>query len=522
MNANQGQNLGLGSWPQRRARLSPHSIAWTFNGQDTSYQQVHNRVEQLATALHQLGIRRGDRIAYMGANHPALLETLFATSRIGAITVLINARLAASEVHYILTDCDARLLFAGPDQLKIFGLLAADELPALENVIAIEPSAHGEPRHHCNWPLHEYASFLQNPTPVLPHVAVSLDDPCLIMYTSGTTGRPKGAVLTHGNIFFNDMNVLIETDVRSDEVCLAAAPLFHIAGLNGLVLPVFLKGGRILITSQFRAELALELIEREKATSMFGVPAMLDALSQHPAFPDADFSQMRTLIVGGAPVPARILRLFVERGIDIQQGYGLTETAPAVLKLAAADAETKTGSAGKAQFLVDVQVVDLDGNPIQPGGTGEIITRGPNVFSGYWQREQATAEAFTDGWFRTGDLATIDDDGFVFLRDRSKDMYISGGENVYPSEVENALLDVPGVAEAAVIGTPDEKWGEIGCAFLVPAAGHQLDAEQILQALDGRLARYKLPRQIHVVNSLPRTATGKLQKHVLRQQEVQP
>lgn len=514
-----GQNLGLGSWPERRARLSPSLIAWTFEGEHTSYQQVHERVEQLAAAMLAHGVQRGDRVAYMGANHPALLETLFAASRIGAITVLINARLSAREVHYILSDCGARLLLTGAEQLKLFGTLAPDDLPALRQLVAVESTSYDTVQQQ-GWDVVDFNTLLNEPTGQAAHVPVGLDDPCLIMYTSGTTGHPKGAVLTHGNIFFNDMNVLIETDLRSDEVCFAAAPLFHIAGLNGLVLPVFLKGGRILITAAFRAEAALETIERERATSMFGVPAMLDALSQNPAFDTADLSSLRTLIVGGAPVPARILRLFVGRGIDIQQGYGLTETSPAVLKLAAEDAESKVGSAGKPQFLVDVQVLDLDGEPIKVGGTGEILTRGPNVFSGYWGREQATEQAFSHGWFRTGDMASIDEDGFVFLRDRSKDMFISGGENIYPSEVENALLDVPGVAEAAVIGIPDEKWGEVGAAFLIPAVGHELTSDLVLNALAGRLARYKMPRQINIVDSLPRTATGKLQKHVLREQEI--
>lgn len=516
-----GQNLGVGSWPARRARLTPDALAWSFEGVDSTFDEVDRRVQLLAGALQENGVERGGRIAYMGGNHPALLEVLFAAGRIGAVAVLVNARLARHEAEYILTDSGATLLFHGAEQQSLVESLDSSMLPSLSKIINVDvtnDAATGNPAG--TGEANSYRQFISSGDGREPgHVSVSLDEPCLLMYTSGTTGRPKGAVLSHGNIFFNDMNVLIETDLRANEVCLAAAPLYHIAGLNGLVLPVFLKGGRLVIMRQFRPEPALKLLESEGATCMFGVPAMLDALSQHRDFASADMTELRTLIVGGSPVPSRILRLWKERGVEIQQGYGLTETAPAVLKLGADDAERKIGSAGKPQFLVDARVVDLDGADVAPGETGEIVTRGPNVFSGYWGRAKDTEDAFSDGWFRTGDLASVDEEGFVFLRDRSKDMFISGGENIYPSEVENALLDVDGIAEAAVIGVADEKWGEVGVAFVVPAQGVSLTPEGILRGLEGRLARYKTPRRVEVVDALPRTSTGKLQKHVLRERE---
>lgn len=513
------RNVGVGSWPARRAQLTPDAVAFSFEGTDTTFAQVEHRVAALANALLARGVLPGSRIAYMGGNHPALLECLFAAGRIGAITVLINARLSRHETHYILQDCGASVLLLGAEQLEQFGYIECNDVPELRHLINVDPELTDDKtlRLAQGWRPETYPEVLAATEPTSLQAQVSLDDPCLIMYTSGTTGRPKGAVLTHGNIFFNDMNVLIETDIRNDEVCLAAAPLFHIAGLNGLVLPVFLKGGRIVLVRAFRAQAALEIIEREKITCMFGVPAMLDSFSQNPAFPDADLSSLRTLIVGGAPVPTRILRQFTTRGVDIQQGYGLTETSPAVLKLSAEDAVHKVGSAGKPQFLVDVQVQDANGEPIKVGETGEILTRGPNVFKEYWNRPADTDLAFADGWFRTGDLATIDEDGHVFLRDRSKDMYISGGENVYPSEIENALLDIQGIVEAAVIGVPNDQWGEIGAAYLVLEPNSQLEEQAILDSLQGRLARYKQPKRIHLVEELPRTSTGKLQKHVLRQ-----
>jgi fatty-acyl-CoA synthase len=355
-----------------------------------------------------------------------------------------------------------------------------------------------------------------------PDVRAGWDDPCLIMYTSGTTGSPKGAVLTHGNIFFNDVNAVLEADFRPDEIALAAAPLFHIAALNGLVLPVFLKGGRSIIHESFVPDDVVTTIVSERVTSMFAVPAMMEAISQSPLFESSDISSLRTVIVGGAPAPLPMLLRWKDKGVEVQQGYGLTETSPAVLKLASADAERKLGSAGKEQLLVDVRIVDAGGQDVGPGGAGEILTRGPNVFPGYWNREDATEAAFVDGWFRTGDIASIDDEGFITLRDRAKDMYISGGENVYPAEVESALLGMPGILEAAVVGIPDAKWGEVGRAFVVVADGYSPTLEDIAVALGDRLARYKLPRSLVIIETMPRNSTGKLLKHVLREHDAEP
>lgn len=513
------QHLGLGSWPSRRAALTPESVALSFEGVDTTYARLSERVDALAAWLQRVrGIRAGDRVAYFGANHPALLEALFAAGRIGAVAVLVNARLAREEVHHVLADSGARLLFVDPGLWPGLSGPGAGRLPSVEALVTVEaPPAPLDPGPAID--VVDLAAAMDSGASLagsLEVPGVGLDDPCLLMYTSGTTGRPKGAVLTNGNMFFNDVNVLIETDIRPDEVTLAAAPLFHIAGLNGLVLPVLLKGGRVIVHRSFHPTRALEEVERSSVTSMFGVPAMLDAMTASSAFAEADLGSLRTLIVGGAPVPERLLRQWSGRGVQIQQGYGLTETSPAVLKLAAEDAVARLGSAGRPQFLVDVRLVGLDGCEVQPGEAGEILTRGPNVFHEYWGLADATRAAFQDGWFRTGDVAVQDEDGFYTLRDRAKDMYISGGENVYPSEVESALLDVDGVAEAAVIGVPDEKWGEVGRAYVVLQPGADLAEEDVLAALQGRLARYKQPRSVAVIDEMPRTSTGKLQKQVLR------
>lgn len=497
------QNLGLGSWPRRRALLSPERTAVEFEGTALTFAQFADRVEVLSAWLAQSGVRPGDRVAYWGGNHVALLEVLFATTRIGAICVLVNARLAPAEAEYILQDSDASVLFFGAEQAESTALIA-QSIPA-DVLVDVDGTGAG-------------MAYAQLPEDVasVPEVRCGLDDPAVLMYTSGTTGRPKGAVLSHGNLFFNDVNVLIEDDIRPDEVCLAAAPLFHIAGLNGLVLPAFLKGGTIVVHRRVDPEQIFSAIRDRGVTSLFAVPAMLDALAHHALFTQTDLSSLRTIVVGGAPVPESTLRTWAGRGVSVQQGYGLTETSPAVLKLAAEDGVRKAGSAGKPQFLVDVRLIAPNGESASAGEIGEIHTVGPNVISEYWRHPEATAAAFDEGWFRTGDAAVQDAEGYYWIRDRYKDMYVSGGENVYPAEVESALLDVPGISEAAVIGVPDERWGEVGKAFIVPQDGAALTAEGIRAAVGPALSRYKIPKQIDFIDQMPRTSTGKLLKTDLR------
>lgn len=404
-------------------------------------------------------------------------------------------------MRYILADSGSKILFRGPSSPEATHLVGHSELPYLERVVDADSDL----------------DILMLGDDTAPDVPAGWDDPCLIMYTSGTTGSPKGAVLTHGNIFFNDVHAVLEADFRPDDVALATAPMFHIAALNGLVLPVFLKGGRSIIHESFVPDEVVATIEAQKVTSLFAVPAMMEAISQSALFESSDITSLRTVIVGGAPAPLPMLLRWKDKGVEVQQGYGLTETSPAVLKLSSSDAERKLGSAGKEQLLVDVRIVDPHGHDVGPGGTGEIFTRGPNVFPGYWNREDATEAAFVDGWFRTGDIASIDDEGFITLRDRAKDMYISGGENVYPAEVESALLAIPGIREAAVIGVPDEKWGEVGRAFIVVSESFAGDLISVNGTLEGRLARYKLPRSLIIMETMPRNSTGKVLKQALRE-----
>jgi fatty-acyl-CoA synthase len=347
---------------------------------------------------------------------------------------------------------------------------------------------------------------------------VSLDDLSMVMYTSGTTGRPKGAMLTHGNLTWNAVNVLVDSDLRGDEVTLVCAPLFHTAGLNMTCLPTLLKGGTAVLMDRFDPSAALRLIERHGVTYLFGVPAMYDAMAAAPEWPALELDSLRTLTCGGAPVPDRTIRTYLDRGFTFVQGYGMTEASPGVLFLDRDQVDAKAGSAGVPHFFTDVRVVDLKGNDVAPGEKGEVVVQGPNVMRGYWDLPDETAAAIDEaGWFRTGDVAIVDEDGFVSLVDRVKDMFISGGENVYPAEIEGVLHSHPAVADCAVIGVPDEKWGEVGRALVVLTPGESATELDLLAFLDGRIAGYKVPRSVRFVGELPRSASGKLLKVPLRE-----
>jgi acyl-CoA synthetase (AMP-forming)/AMP-acid ligase II len=485
------RNEGIGSWPARRDRKTPHRVALRHAGREWTYRQLYERVCRLAHALRGMGIGRGDRVAYLGPNHPAYLETLFAAGTLGAIFVPLNTRLAAPELEYLLDDSGSRVLVAEnpPDALRDKTTLV-DVTGGYEELLAAAPGG----------PIDE---------------PVTLSDRCVIMYTSGTTGRPKGAVLSHGNLIWNSVNVVVDADLVADEVTLLCAPLFHTAGLNMTCLPTLLKGGTVLLEPAFEPTRMLDLIERHRVTFMFGVPAMYDAMAATARWSTVDLSSLRLLTCGGAPVPAATIRTYLTRGLTFVQGYGMTEASPGVLLLAADQVDAKAGTAGVPHFFTDVRIAGPDGADLPPGEKGEVLVSGPNVMSEYWQRPEATTEALAGGWFRSGDAAVADADGFVSIVDRIKDMIISGGENVYPAEVEDALYGHPAVAECAVIGVPDERWGEVGRAVVVRRGS--VTADELLAFLRDRLAGYKVPKSVRFVDELPRSATGKVLKKNLRE-----
>ncbi|MGW2492149.1 acyl-CoA synthetase [Streptomyces sp. NPDC001606] len=490
------QNQGIGSWPARRARKTPHRTALLHEERATSYAELHDRTTRLAHLLRARGVRQGDRVAFLGPNHPAFLETLFAAGQLGAVFVPLNNRLAAPELRYQLRDSGSRLLLTVRQP-------GSAELSAHVEVLEAEGDG--------------YETLLAQASTDPLDVPVGPDDLCMIMYTSGTTGRPKGAMLTHGNILWNSLNVLVDVDLSTDEVTLVSAPLFHTAALNMTCLPTLLKGGTAVLESAFDPARTLELIERHRITCLFGVPAMYDAIAAEPGWAEADLGSLRNLLCGGAPVPTRTIRRYLDGGLAFVQGYGMTEASPGVLLLDRQDALSHAGTAGVPHFFTDVRLADPAGDPVGVDEPGEVLIAGPHVTPGYWERPEETAAAFRDGhWFRSGDIAAVDAEGYIRLVDRLKDMFISGGENVYPAEVENALLEHPAVAECAVFGVPDEKWGEVGRAVVVLRPGAEAGVEELIAHLDGRLARYKIPKSVLFTDALPRSGAGKLLKGPLR------
>jgi fatty-acyl-CoA synthase len=481
----------------------------TYAGATTTYAALTSRVARLAHVLDGIGIQGGLRVAYLGANHPAFLESLFATATLGAIFVPLNARLSAAEIDFMLDDSGAEvLLFGGASAPAVEQL----DIATRPRLIAVDHAVSGAA---------DYEALLASASDEPIDATVGLDEPCLIMYTSGTTGRPKGAILSHDNITWNCVNVLVDLDVRSDEVTLVTAPMFHTAALNMTCLPTLLKGGHLVIEPRFDADSVLETIARMGVTLLFGVPTMFTALTQSPKWATADLSSVRLLLCGGAPVPKALITRYLERGLSFVQGYGMTETAPGALIVDPQLSAEIVGAAGVAHFFTDVQLIRDDGSPAAPGETGEVVIAGPNVMRGYWGLPDATDQAFLDGaWFRSGDVAVADESGVITIVDRVKDVYISGGENVYPAEVEKALCDHAAVVEAAVIGVADATWGEAGIAYVVLTADGSVTEEQLRAHLRTRLAGYEIPRSWVFLDSLPHTASGKVQKSQLRAQSA--
>jgi fatty-acyl-CoA synthase len=471
-----------------------------------TYAELHHRTDRLAAALAALGIGKGDRVALLAPNCAEYFEIQFACGRLGAIMLPLNWRLTVPELEYILGDSAPKLLIHD----KAFAPQAA----ALSKILLeIDPEN----------PASAYERALaSDATPVAP-IEVTHDDIAMVMYTSGTTGHPKGAIITHGMVFFNCVNLGIPALITPNTVQLVVLPLFHTGGLNCYANPVLHAGGTILIMRAFDPGLALDYISDSALgiTHFFGVPAPYQFMMQHPKFQSADLSRLQIAGIGGAPCALAILEGWSARGIALVQGWGMTETSPAGTMLDAADAIRKAGSVGKAMMHTAIRIVDETGRDVAQGTIGELLIKGPNITPGYWNKPEATAGAFTDGWLHTGDAARLDEEGFVYIVDRWKDMYISGGENVYPAEVENVLFQLPQIADAAIIGVPNESWGEVGMAIIVRKIDQPLEEGDVIRHCLGRLAKFKVPQSVAFVDALPRNATGKVLKRELRLQFVQ-
>ncbi|WP_380176184.1 long-chain fatty acid--CoA ligase [Kineococcus sp. DHX-1] len=504
---------GLGSWPARRARIDPDATALSQADRTRSYRELAARTDRLAGGLAGLGVRRGDRVAYLGLNDLAAVELLFACGRAGAVFVPLNVRLVARELAFALRDSGSEVLVVGPGVDAVAAAVLAEDVP-LRAVLST-----GEVPGVTSAPLEDVLLGAVS-APALE--GASLDDPAVVLYTSGTTGRPKGAVLTHGNLTWNTLNQLTHVDVSRRERALCTAPLFHAVGLGQITLPTLLKGGRVEVLPRFDAAGLLRTVEEFRASSFACVPTMLQMMVDHPSWPGADLSSLHTVVYGGSAVVERVAAAWRERGVEVVQGYGMTEAAPGVFMETPADGAARPTSVGAPHFFVDVAAVGSDGRPVpldQATTPSELLVRGPNVFAGYWGRPQDSADAFTGeagDWYRTGDVVDVDDEGRVRVVDRLKDLFISGGENVYPAEVEAVIASLPGVATTALVAVADDRWGEVGAAYVTALEGATIDPDELREQLRTRIAAYKVPRWVFCVDELPMGGTGKIRRVDLR------
>ncbi|MCC7070709.1 MAG: AMP-binding protein [Deltaproteobacteria bacterium] len=497
-----------GDWTEGLARLFGESVAVVdeASGERISYRALAWRAGACAAALVELGVRRsnasepGPRVAVLAKNRVEHLELLFACARLGAIFLPINWRLAEPEVGYILDDAAPTVLLYDEAFAEV-----AQRLASARGLRALSLDA-DLPR------LHKSKGAL----PVVPQAALSEHDPWLVLYTSGTTGYPKGALIPYRQVAYNALNTSVALDLTSKDKTVTYTPLFHTGGLHVLTTPLLLRGGTIILADGFEPARFLKQNAAERCTLLFGVPTTFEMMAASASFEGTDLSSLRLALCGGAPCPLSLIERYTARGIVFKQGYGLTEVGPNVLNLNAEDVVKKAGSAGRPNLFISARVIDAEGRVVTGAGRGELCLGGPCVCLGYWNKPEATRASFTaDGFFKTGDVVEVDSDGFMSIVDRAKDMFISGGENVYPAEVEKVLADHPAVRAAAVVGIADARWGEVGRAYLELRGSQRIDVAEVVRFARARLAAYKVPKDVVVVDELPKNPSGKVQKHLL-------
>ncbi len=490
-----------------RARLTPEreALLEVETGRRFTYAEVNARANRCANWLMALGVGEGNRVSILAHNSMVYLDLFYGCAKIGAIFTPLNWRLAAPELVYILNDCTPSVLFVGPEFASLWAKTApaaaiphvihlTDYESGLAQMSAAEPTLHAARR---------------TPHSELPHC---------ILYTSGTTGRPKGAVIPQRQVLWNCINTVISWGLTERDVSPVFTPMFHAGGLFAFLTPIFYVGGRIVLTKGFDVEESLRIIVEERCTVILGVPTLFQMWQKSPSYASADFSHVRFFISGGAPCPPQLINQWrEEKGVVFRQGYGLTEVGPNCFSMTDEESVLKTGSVGKPVFHSEMKLVDERGQQVPVGETGELCIKGPHVCSGYWRNEEATAVSLQDGWFHTGDMARMDEDGFYTIVGRFKDMIISGGENVYAAEVEAVFREHTAVAEAALIGKPDAQWGEVGVMITVLKPGCTATPEELQEFCRGRLARYKVPKEVIFIDELPYSPYGKVEKMKLKE-----
>ncbi len=489
----------ISTWIDRHAAFTPNKTAIRFGGRDITYADLAARIAALSAVLqHKHTVKHGDRVAFLGHNNPDMLALLFACARLGAILMPLNWRLEAPEQCEILQDCTPVILVVETN-FATKGLEICRESAAI--TVSLDDLVDDGPLAATNR-------------------TAGIHDPVLICYTSGATGKPKGVVLDQNALFHNAINSAHMHDMTSDDVVLNTLPLFHVGGINIQSLPVLHAGGTLVLHPVFDVAATFDALERDGITLTVLVPTQITAMMADQRWKSADFSTLRMIATGSTMVSRRLIDDVHKRGIPLIQVYGSTETAPLATYLRAADAVENAGSGGKTALHCEMRLVNNAGEDVAQGETGEILIKGPNVMQRYWNAPQRTAAVLRDGWFHTGDVGHLDHDGFLYVSDRKKDMIISGGENVYSAELENVLAECPEIAEAAIVGVPDDIWGEIVVAIIVAKKECKLDESHVAALFEGKIARYKHPRQVVFMNALPRNAMGKVIKDQLRREMV--
>ncbi len=503
-------NLGL--ILTKRAQISPGVEALVEVERDRryTYAELNRRANRIANALTGLGVQRGDRVAFLLMNGVEYIEAYFGLAKIGGVMVPLNWRLVPDELEFILKDSGSSVLIFDDEFDQAASALQGRDVD-VEHWIRVGDPA-GAPGFAT-----AYDALTRQASEEEPEIAASDDDLLFIMYTSGTTGLPKGAVHTHTTMLWASLTILLTADLRYRDRYLQILPLFHVGALTPGTA-CFHRGGTLVNMRAFDPATIFPTIERERISVGLAVPAMLQFMWAQPNRTEHDTSSVRWIMSGAAPVPVSLIKDYAGIGIEIHQVYGLTETCGPACLISPEEAIAKAGSTGPAFLHTDVRVVDEDGADVEPGAIGEVIIRGAHVMKGYWNQPEATAETIRDGWLYSGDLASVDKEGFVYIQDRIKDMIISGGENIYPAEIENVLASHPKLAEAAVIGMPSARWGESPAAICAAAPGETVTAEEVIAFCRGKLAAYKVPKVVEFTDTIPRNPTGKILKRVLREQ----
>jgi fatty-acyl-CoA synthase len=499
----------------KRTNLTPdrEALLDITSGIRFTYADLNQRANRAANFLQKkYGVQKGDRVSILAHNDIAYVDLLFAAGKIGAIFAPLNWRLTSRELTFIINHCQPKVLILGSEFISAYQEMK-DEIH-VKHISSLEGAS--IPGAASYEELLSQASALE---PLQP--AIEEDHPYCILYTSGTTGKPKGAVLPHRQILWNAINTVISWGLSEEDVSPILTPMFHSGGLFVFLVPLLYAGGRIVIARSFDPDASLKLIVEERCTVILGVPTLFQVWMHSPRFEAADFGQVRFFISGGAPCPPSLIEAWNKtKGVIVRQGYGLTEVGVNCFSMTDDDALRKKGSVGKPIFHSEMRLVDSDGKDAPVGEAGELIIKGPHVCLGYWNNPTATTETLRDGWFYTGDMARMDEEGYFYIAGRIKDMIISGGENIYAAEVEAVFREHPGVADAALIGQPDENWGEVGLMVVACKSNQTVDAEGLLKFCSGRLAKYKIPKRVEFVKALPYSPYGKVIKAELRKMFV--